>query len=223
MNKILVSLLAFGGILSATPVQVKYLNPGTPPVAHNGVYVGPYTLSINGVSTPAMCMDDFLEVYNGDHWAANVTAVKSSNLSSTYLGSGDLGSTSRKIFGQNYTSNQVYTAEAYLFSLLTKPDADRVNIQEAAWAIMDASTMTSIVKSKNLAVESYVQMAFNNLSFDAQYFRIISQTGLYSGNSKQEFMVVSTPEPASIALFGSGIFAVGLAGFIRRRKPEGAA
>ncbi len=64
MKKSLFSLLFLGGLLSAAPVNVSFLNPGTPAVALNGVYVGPYTLSINGVSTPAMCVDDFLEVGN---------------------------------------------------------------------------------------------------------------------------------------------------------------
>lgn len=44
MKKSLFSLLFLGGLLSAAPVNVSFLNAGTPAVALNGVYVGPYTL-----------------------------------------------------------------------------------------------------------------------------------------------------------------------------------
>lgn len=214
MKKSLFSFLFLGGLLSAAPVHVSYLNPGTPAVAVNGVYVGPYTLSINGVTTPAMCMDDFLEVGDGDKWTANKTAVTSSNFSGTYLGNGD-----KMVHGENYTSKQVYTAEAYLFSLITKPGADRADIQEAAWAIMDPGTLTNVINSNNTGVENYLEAAANNFSsFNSTGYSIISQTGGLHNCSKQEFMVASTPEPGTIGLFGGGVLLAGISRIFRRRK-----
>lgn len=159
-------------------------------------------------------MDDFLEVGNGDQWKANKTAVTGSNFSGTYL-----GSDGKDILGQHYTSKQVYTAEAYLFSLITKPGADRSDIQEAAWAIMDSGTLANVINSNNTGVENYLEAAANNFaSFDASGYSIISQTGPVDDCSKQEFMVASTPEPGTIGLFGGSVFLAGLSRVFRRRK-----
>jgi len=150
----------------------------------------------------------------GDQWKANKTAVTSSDFSGTYL-----GNDGKTILGQNYTSKQVYTAEAYLFSLITKPGADRANIQEAAWAIMDYSTLANVTNSNNTGVENYLEAAANNFaSFDASGYSIISQTGPVDECSKQEFMVASTPEPGTIGLFGGGFFFAGIFRMFRRRK-----
>ncbi|HLH02298.1 MAG TPA: PEP-CTERM sorting domain-containing protein [Bryobacteraceae bacterium] len=207
MKKILLPFLFLGGLLSAAPVNVSFVS---------GNYYGPYTLNVNGVNVQAMCMDDFLHVSGGEKWTANATAANSSNLSQTYLGSGDLGATTRTINGTTYSASQVYTAEVYLFSQLIQPKADTTDIQQAAWDIMDANSLKN--DKNNTAVQGYITTAFNNLNFNTQYYTILSQSGTYSGNSAQEFIVSSTPEPASLALFGSGILAAGLARFLRRRK-----
>ena len=225
MKKSLLSLLVvFGGVLTAAPVNVTFVDAGNPLVHYNGEPAGPYTVNVNGVSTPAICMDDFLYVGFGDTWTANTTAVNSSNFSQTYLGSGDLGNTSRTILGQTYNTSQVYTAEAYLFSQLTQPKADRGPIQYAAWAIMDPQMLSSILQSQDTAVETYVRMALDNLSFNTGGFTILSQTGYYNGYTyKQEFMVASTPEPASVVLLGTGLLIAGISRFLRRRNAGGAA
>ncbi len=211
MKKSILSFLMFGAVLSAAPVSVTFVNPGNPLVVSNGVYVGPYTLTVNGVTTPAMCVDDFLEVHDGDKWSANETLVNSSNFSNTYLGNGG-----KTIEGTNYSSSDIYKAEAYLFSLITKPGADRSDIQEAAWAIMDTNTLNNVFNTNDTGVENYVYAAANNYSsFDASGYRIISQAGV---QCEQEFMVASAPEPASFALFGGALLLAGAARFGRRRK-----
>ena len=216
MKLAILSLFFFGTLVSATPINVAFLNPGNPGVVSNGVFVGPYTLSLNGVTTPAMCMDDFLEVYNNDTWTVNSTNAASKHLENTYL-----GNKGASILGYSYTSSQIYTAEAYLFSLITKPGADRIDIQEAAWAIMDPAAMANVFIRNNTGVEAYLTDAQNHYStFDASGYSIISQTGRYSNASKQEFMVASAPEPATFVLLGSGLFAAGAARFLRRRKTQ---
>jgi hypothetical protein len=79
------ALFAVAGILSATPVTVSadLVNAGTPLLASGGYYVGPYTLSINGVSYAAMCVDFTDEGVIGQHYSAYETQV-GGNLSNTY-------------------------------------------------------------------------------------------------------------------------------------------
>jgi hypothetical protein len=201
-------------LLSAAPVGVAFLNAGTPAQVRGNDYVGPYTLGINGVATPAMCMDDFLEVYNGDQWTANVTNAASSDYGKTYLGNGGM-----QIYGQQFSSSDIYHAEAYLFSLIVKPGADRSDIQEAAWAIMDTNTLNQVVQNNDTAVENYLYAAAENYkTFDASGYSIISQVGPYSNCSKQEFMVASTPEPGTFALLGAAFLIPGSARFFRRKR-----
>ena len=214
MKKSLLSFFLFGALLSAAPVNVTFVDAGNPGVVRSNDYVGPYTLSINGVITPAMCMDDFLEVYWGDKWTANVTNAAGPNFKNTYLG--NHGET---IDGIHISSKDVYSAEAYLFSLLIKPGADRSDIQEAAWAIMDQNTLNSVIGDNDRPVETYLLAAVENYkTFNASGFRIISETGRYNSNFKQEFMVASAPEPASMALLGGGLLLAGGARFLRRRR-----
>lgn len=212
MKKSIFLFLAFGALLSASPVNVTLLNAGNGAVDSTGnYYVGPYTLTINGTATPAMCMDDFVEDHIGDQWSANVTAANSSNFSGTYL-----GNSGETIYGQFVTSAQIYNAEAYLFSLITKPGADQADIQEAAWFIMDPSNTTY---SSIAGVQNYLEAAaYNSPSFNSAGFSIISDVTPFGA---QEFMVATAPapEPASIALLGGGLILFSAAGArFRRRK-----
>lgn len=208
MKNCIFALILFGGLLQASPVNVTLLNAGNGAIDSTGrYYVGPYNLTINGIVTPAMCMDDFVEDNLGDKWSANVTAANSSDFSSTYLGNG--GET---LNGKFYTSAQIYNAEAYLFSLITQPGADQADIQEAAWLIMDSSNPTYV---GNAGVQSYFLAATNNSdSFNSSGFSIISDVNKFGA---QEFMVATpTPEPTTIVLLGSGLLLLGAA----RRRPK---
>jgi hypothetical protein len=210
LTKSVLSFLVFGAVVSASPITVSLLNAGNGATDSTGhYYVGPYTLTLNGVATPAMCMDDFVEDMLGDRWSANVTAANSSNYSGTYL-----GSSGKTINGQSYTSSQVYNAEAYLFSLIIQPGADQADIQEAAWFIMDPSNPTY---ASNAGVQRYLTAAANNSpSFNSSGSNIISDVTKFGA---QEFMVSATPtpEPASIALLGCGLLA---AAATRLRRPS---
>jgi hypothetical protein len=217
IKKHLLPFFLFAGLLSASPVSVTFVNAGNPVVVGYGFDVGPYTLSVNGQNTLAMCMDDFYETSGS--WTANQTAVSSSNLAGTYL-----GNATYNIGGYTLSSGQIYTAEAYLFSLLVKPGADRANIQEAAWAIMDPATLNTIFSTNNTQVENYLLLAATNYSsFDTTGYQILSQVNP-GQHPQQEFMTfipsTATPEPASIALFGAGLIAVASTRLGRKKKSE---
>jgi PEP-CTERM motif-containing protein len=210
MKKSILSFFLFGALLSAAPVSVSFVNGGNPIVNAYGAEVGPYTLSINGHNTPAMCMDDFYQTSGS--WTANATSVTSADFSQTYL-----GNSTRNIAGYTLTSGQIYTAEAYLFSLITQPGADRGDIQEAAWAIMDPTTLQNVFTNSNTQVLQYLSLAASNYStFNASGYQIISQVNP-GRNPQQEFMT-ATPEPASFALIGAGLLIAGAFRFSRRNK-----
>ncbi len=216
MKKSILSFFLFGAILSAAPVtaNVTFVNGGTPTVTvpgTNGDEAGPYTLKVNGQTIQAMCMDNFLTV--GGSWKADITSMSGNNFANTYLGNQTFN-----VFGQTFTSKDAYTAEAYLFSEITKPKADRASIQEAAWDIMDPATLTKDLNSNNTKVENVLQDVYANYkSFNTAGYEIISD--IADCNPNQEFMTASaTPEPATFALMGGGLFVAGAARLFRRKK-----
>lgn len=163
-----------------------------------------------------MCMDDFLSNSIGETWSANVTAVNGTNFSNTYFGNQAVN-----VGGYNVTASEVYGIEAYLFSEITRPNADRTDIQEAAWAVMDPVTLANVVGSNNTAVEGYLEGALANYSsLNTAGYEILSDVSI-NCNSAQEFMIQTSaaPEPATFALFGFGLVAAGATRFLRKKKP----
>ena len=205
MKTSLFSLFLFGAVLSAAPVTVSFVSATS--------NIGPYTLSVNGKNVAAMCMDDFLNTSGS--WTANETAVNGKTFSNTYL-----DNQSVYVEGKWLSSGNVYSMEAYLFNLLTQKNADRTDIQEAAWAIMDPFTLSHIFAKKDKAAENFLTSALTNYaSFNTSGYEILSQVNP-GCNPEQEFMIYSSaaPEPASFALFGAGLLAAGIARFTRRNK-----
>jgi hypothetical protein len=220
MKKAILSLFLFGAILSAAPVGVTMVDAGNPIKSVGGEDVGPYDLSINGVTVQAMCMDDFLTSKVGGRWNANETAVSGNSFSNTYLGQSKAGN---DIGWSSFTDKQMYTLEAYLFNELVQPNANRGNIQQAAWDVMDSNSYWG--DYSNSGVMAVLNDALKNYSaFDATGYEIVTDVngnGYNSGN--QEFMIhpdpsSATPEPATFALMGGGLFAASALRLFRRKK-----
>ena len=189
-------------ILSATPIPVvtaELVNAGSPKIVQNGVYIGPYTLNINGVNYAAMCIDFEDDSTIGTSYSAYETQVSSNNFSETY----------HPLWGTKYKE------EAYLLSLILQPNADRIDIQDAAWAITDSHFIAST------AAKVYIDMAEKNYftMTNLSDFEIISGTNQGYGRA-QEFMIdprANAPEPASVFLIGGGLLMAGLA---RRKRAK---
>lgn len=216
---------------SATTIyNVKLVDSGVSDIAPtvtiagqtiNNVYIGPYTISVNGYNLPAMCIDFNIASHVGDSYTAYATSVGSSNLSSTYAP----------------TYGQEYEEEAYLFSQITQKgisNSTRTSIQEAAWDIMAYgitgssykttlnSTSSSLKTNTNTtAVESYIDLALANYSgyANAGYY-VISDT---TKGGEQEFLAYYptstsvTPEPSSLMLMLAPSLLAGVEA-VRRRK-----
>ncbi len=206
--KLLASFLIAAAALSAGPItQVTLTNAGSPSViaptvtidgdTKQNVYIGPYSLSMNGQDTAALCIDFFDTSHVNDTWNAYVTAI-GSNLSDTY----------HPTFGQEYEE------DAYLFSQIVKPGADPTGLQEAAWDITAYGITNSSYKYL-IGDNSYIDAAladYKNMNFSG--FEIVSDT--VSGE-EQEFLV-ETPEPDSFMLLGAGLLIAAVAGRTRRKR-----
>jgi MYXO-CTERM domain-containing protein len=196
--KFLFSFFLAGAIVSASPITVTLLN------------ANPYTLTVNGMKVAALSVDDKDGSSLLGNWPANITSISSGNFSNTY----------------HPTEGLEYKEDAYLYSLITQ--LNRVDIQHAAWDIIDNSiTNSSQIAGLELAGKlnandsalPYINAALNGYhSFNFSEFEIVSSnTDCY----REEFIVdanCDAPEPTSFALLGAGLLMAGASRAWRRRK-----
>jgi hypothetical protein len=201
--RFLFSFFLVGAIASASPIGVTLLNTGTS--------VSPYTLVVNGMQVAGLSVDK-----NGSNavgsWPANITSISSGVFSNAY----------------HPTEGIEYKEAAYLLSVITQPKADRVDIQHAAWDIIDNSiTNSSQIATLELAGKLnandgalpyiYDALAGYHLFNFSEYEIVSSKTDCYP----QEFIIdanCDAPEPASFALLGAGLLMAGASRAWRRRK-----
>jgi PEP-CTERM motif len=196
-------------------VTLQLVSPGTNVVA--GVYVGPYTMQINGAGTIQIVCDDYsTETHSGPPpWTANVYTF--ANLSHTEFFNSTTPSTAAQ-------STLNYEAAAWLTQQIfavkpTDPDyQDKIaDMHYAIWAIFSGAAKTSTGFDLD-ASNWYTQALGNNYGSGGYNFSNIVIYTPQTAGTAQEFMGV-TPEPASIALFGTGLLLIG--SIIVRRRSKG--
>lgn len=216
-----VSLAALSSLAaSATPVttSVQLVNSGSPSiivptvkidgVTKHDVYIGPYTVLIDGQDVSALCIDFFDASHVGNTWTAYETTVGSSNLSDTY----------------DPSDGQEYEEEAYLYDQIEQTGANRTGLQEAAWDIM-AYGITSSSYKYLIGDNTYIDAALANYSsLDYADYTILSDT---TAHGEQEFLINSltpatppvsvTPEPPSFYLILAPALLLAFAAFRRQR------
>lgn len=191
------SLLLAGTTLAAAPVtQVTMVDAGHPVQKYGRQFVGPYTISLNGQDLPALCIDFKDETHPMEQWQAYASRLD-----------GDLDDT--------YRPDELieYQEEAYLYTLILLPNADRLDIQHAAWAITDSAYHA------NAAAKRWIEAAMHGYgSIQLSRFEIISETRSHCPQREQEFIVeLPVPEPATINLL-AGLLVVSLAAINRRKR-----
>jgi hypothetical protein len=236
----------------AQPPTTNFDMTGVQGASLAGVYTSPYYAEIGGssVSTDVICDDFDDESFIPEDWNAYVTALSSVpatiGASDSYLKFGGDTSMSITYDGQTATLNnlqEVYATGALLAEDILMSPAGGYTAQVdsyALWGLFEPSDTQSYLDSYDLqsywsaaqsamysaasAVASNGLAALNGATATIYSFASCTTPAVNCSASSppQEFIVVTTPEPSSVAILGADLLAVaGLGFFLRRRVVRG--
>lgn len=206
-GKLLLAVSLSAAAMFGTQVTVTF-HAGSGVSAINpldGDSVGPYTAYVNGVLTTVYC-DDFSDsVSVGEVWTANVT-----NLSSP---------TGSLKYGNLPTATTLYTELAWLTTqFATQPTGQWGALQTAIWLLANPSA--GVAPDPNTSYwEAQAALPAHINSLNKAAFEIL--TAVATANPQPQELLVyvgAVPEPATYALFGSGIILLSLGTFRRRLR-----
>jgi len=213
----LLGLACFALPSAAKADSVTVTITGTGGNAVGGVYVVPYYLTVvDGSQTSyisAICDDYIDEVKPPETWTGSIETFDASG---NVIGGAGLF--------QGSVGNAGYDEAAWLYGQYLSKGTDPGGYNYAIWALFDPSIKTSgnPGNSGYASTDAAALLASFNVSdltgFNYSGFQIITPTS-WAGdaNQPQEYIYdpTPTPEPGSLALFGSGL--LGLAGLLRRK------
>lgn len=231
--KQLINAGLLAGLFAAAPLSAQVTVKLTAPHAPNGgdvtafgFYMSPYTGTVNGQQVTLNCDDFFHEVAVGDVWQANETS----------LGGGSSLSNTR------FDNLALYQQAAWLTTQYASNPASNPNesiaIQSAIWdlfqgpnAPLTANAPDPAISVNPLYNSSYwvnqAQTNYATSGLDYNNFYVLTDVNArtaadpnapYDASSKQEF-IVTTPEPGTLVLMATGLFAMVVVVRRRRRAP----
>lgn len=203
--------LAFFSAASIAFPAVTMELTGAGPNSLVGVYIGPYTVTIEGVPTQAICDDYETETYFNTPWTANVSTLADGLTGKKFAGQADALTKYKEVAWLSLQLfNPVSTcAPGFACGAGTNNTAD---IQFAIWQVFDSpipiGTLTDPDKSNAYA---WLKAAEDQKLTNFSSLGDLSQYAFYTPNPlniSQEF-IVKTPEGSALALLGIDLSAVG--------------
>jgi hypothetical protein len=178
----------------------------------DGVYVGAYTATINGVSTQVVCDDYADDSYLNESWSASVT------------NSSSLGST-------KWQSPSGYNEAAWLITQMMNSSNQTTvgEIQYAIWGIFDSSAITNLTNFNTTygqAAQGWITMAAanSNTNFLVYTFDPVAGKPTCGGGPcptpgpPQEFLVVPAPESPFLITLAGYMLGLALIAVVLRRR-----
>ncbi|MGB7554897.1 MAG: PEP-CTERM sorting domain-containing protein [Candidatus Korobacteraceae bacterium] len=183
-----------------------------------GIYTYPYGFEINGTGNYPLICDTFTRQINpGDSWDAyvrNMASINASNVGNLFFGS---------VNGGGNGAVQYYMAAGLLFEDARTNPSNATYDNWAIWYTFEQGAVTSSGGWGSLSAgdqatiqgDSAAAISAAALDTPSQFSNIVIYTP--TDGTGQEFFGWNTPapEPASLALFGSGV--LGVAGLLRRK------
>jgi hypothetical protein len=187
---------------SSLATSVTLLNGGS--VIQDGVFVGPYQLSVNGMTLSEVCDDFYHDIFVGDTWTATARPLTAANLQ--YFE-----------FGNPANPHAVadpmahYAEAAYLTSrFLTEPQAHWGDIHFAIWSLFDPAVSSAAgytadaADFANQAASLYAGGQITLAQF-AGYQVLTANTIGPDGRGPQEFLAFPISEPGTLLLLATGL------------------
>lgn len=182
----------------ATTVTVKLT--GVNGAVQGGVYVDPYSGTINGAPATLVCDDFNHETFLNETWQANVSTF--ADLSGVRFQQGTPAATLL-----------AYDEAAYLYEQLGVHPSDVGDISFALWALFTPSAELSSGFTKSAS--NWLSTAQSQTYYAGEFSNFEILTPVNSGSGSPQEFLTTTPEPVAIMLFGTGLIMLALA--LRKR------